>query len=90
MSKPTKDKGSVWVLTSEYNDYDQHGAYFEAVFAKKPTVEELVDFFTTDEKHSLNWANGMEALKYVLHIQGGGGRRGNENSWLCLEEVKLK
>lgn len=31
----------MWILTSEYNDYDQHGAYFEAAFDVKPTFKEL-------------------------------------------------
>jgi len=31
----------VWILTSEYNDYDQHGEYFEAVFAQKPTLQQI-------------------------------------------------
>lgn len=32
---------TVWILTEEYNDYDQHGEYFVAVFADKPTTEQL-------------------------------------------------
>lgn len=89
--KSTKDKGSVWALTSEYNDYDQHGAYFEAVFSKKPTVEELVEFFTTDDKYKWHVSKDpMSALKFILHVQNGGGRMDNEDSWLRLEEVKLK
>lgn len=32
---------SVWVLTSEVNDYNQYGEYFEAVFKDKPTLEQL-------------------------------------------------
>lgn len=31
----------VYVLTSEYNDYNQYGAYFEAVFKEYPTPEQL-------------------------------------------------
>ena len=33
----------VWVLTSDYNLYDQMGEYFEAVFKDKPTAQQLVD-----------------------------------------------
>lgn len=33
---------TVWILTSEVNDYDQYGEYFEAVFKEKPTLEQLM------------------------------------------------
>jgi hypothetical protein len=33
----------IWLLTSEYNDHDQHGQYFVAAFAKKPAIHDLVD-----------------------------------------------
>lgn len=35
----------VYILTREHNDYDQHGAYFEAVFSKQPTSETLAKYF---------------------------------------------
>jgi hypothetical protein len=31
----------VWILTEEYNEHDQHGEYFVAIFKNKPTVEQL-------------------------------------------------
>lgn len=31
----------IWILTSEHNDYNQHGEYFLAAFAAKPTVANL-------------------------------------------------
>lgn len=31
----------MWVITFAVNAYDQEGDYFERVFDKKPTVEEL-------------------------------------------------
>lgn len=33
---------NVWILTTEYNDYDQYGEYFLQAFASKPTPEQLV------------------------------------------------
>lgn len=39
-------KETVWILTSEYNDYDQHGAYFERVWKSKPTKEQLLDYLS--------------------------------------------
>jgi len=34
----------VWVLTEEYNDYDQHGEYYLAVFKREPMEEDLRQF----------------------------------------------
>ena len=31
----------MWVITFAVNAYDQEGDYFERVFDKKPTIEEL-------------------------------------------------
>jgi len=31
----------IYVLVSEYNDYDQHGYYFIAAFKSYPTKEQL-------------------------------------------------
>jgi hypothetical protein len=43
----------VWILTTEYNDYDQHGAYFVAWWPKKPTYEQLGKY--TDHLGRKNW-----------------------------------
>jgi hypothetical protein len=34
-------KGSVWVVTSGINEYNQDGEYFVAVFKNKPSFVEL-------------------------------------------------
>lgn len=34
-------KRSVWILTKEYNEYDQYGEYFKNVYFSKPTAEQL-------------------------------------------------
>lgn len=31
----------MWVLTREYNNYDQHGEYFVAAFKEKPTFAQM-------------------------------------------------
>ena len=66
----------VFVLTEEYNDYDQHGAYFVEVFARRPTNEELTKA-------------GVEAGR-LSHVQAGGGRQGFDDHWYILDEVELK
>lgn len=64
----------VWILTKSYNDYNQYGEYFEAVFSKKPTLEDL-------RKH----ANFSEVG--CNHLLEGGGRIGFEDSWYDLTET---
>jgi len=49
----------VWVLTEEYNDYDQYGEYFINVFANKPTCDQLND--------------AGVSLPEVAHVLNGGG-----------------
>lgn len=62
----------IWVLTKEYNDYDQHGEYFVAAFSAKPTAEQLakVDVHANE----------------ASHVISGGGRRSGEDSWYWLRE----
>lgn len=74
----------VWVLTSSYNDYDQHGEYFEAVFAKKPDLKILAEFFKMKGGKS---GDVMEAVAFLEHVRAGGGRRGTEHMWYGLDEV---
>jgi len=51
----------VWVLTEEFNDYDQHGAYFLAVFKHEPTEADLKQFdyccFGRQDRHDYSWVN---------------------------------
>jgi hypothetical protein len=65
----------VWILTEEYNDYDQYGEYFVAVFANKPTRSQLMshDVLADD----------------VEHVLAGGGRRDCQSDyyrWWHLNE----
>lgn len=34
----------IFILTQEYNAYDQYGAYFIAAFRTRPTFEQLVKY----------------------------------------------
>lgn len=74
----------VWVLTREINEYDQDGAYFEAVFKSKPTVKQIAE-----QLAGSGCAKGdiMNALALCEHILTGGGRQGIEHEWFNLEEV---
>lgn len=63
----------VWILTSEYNDYDQHGEYFEDVFVSKPTVEQIMKRCGCDQQ---------EAERIIA----GGGRIRTEYHWYYLRK----
>lgn len=79
----------VWVLTREINEYNQEGEYFEAVFMKKPTVEQLVGYFTKSEYgRRFEFNDPMTALQFVLHVQNGGGRKATEHEWFNLHPVE--
>ena len=65
----------VWILTEEYNEYDQHGEYFLAVFAEKPTAEKLIKIGVHESE--------------VEHVLSGGCRIKNEHQWYHLKEEVL-
>lgn len=64
---------SIWVLTSEYNDYDQHGEYFVAVFVGKPALEQIQKYCEVGKE-------------YARHILLGGGRINDEYKWYNLRQ----
>ncbi len=56
---------SIWILTEEYNDYDQHGEYFLAAFKEKPSLEELkkYDYDHIGRVHNeYSWCNLEEIV----------------------------
>ncbi len=71
----------VWILTSSYNDYDQHGEYFLAAFKDKPTKQQILDHC---DIHSEFKKEGL-----VDHILSGGGRQNVEYQWFYLEHKEL-
>ena len=68
----------VWVLTEEYNEYDQHGAYFLAVFANKPTPTDL-----------LPWDVSLSEA-FQLMEKGNSREDRYQGSWFYLYEEELK
>lgn len=75
---------SVWVLTEEYNDYDQHGEYFIHAWDHKPSREEL--------KVHINEESRYAQPDYIGYVLNGGGRIDKDNyyddQWYILKEVK--
>ena len=75
----------VWVLTTEHNDYNQHGAYFVAVFQKKPSLAKLAEWFANNE--NISFPSVMAGIAFLEHLLSGGGRKDSEDQWYILEEV---
>ena len=69
----------MWVLTAEYNQYDQFGEYFVACWRQKPTAGQLRDTLNTQEYSDTN---------LIDHLMKGGGRRNYEDQWYELYEIE--
>ncbi len=69
---PSLKKNTLWVLLKEYNDYDQHGAYFECAWLTKPSVDQLRQAGVPSQD--------------LGHVFLGGGRRYDEYEWYLLVE----
>lgn len=70
---------TVWILTEEYNDYNQHGEYLVEVFETKPTKDVLAK--------TVCWEPTSIAIDHLFH---GGGRMKWEDSWYNLRETPLQ
>jgi len=68
-------KETVWVLTEEYNEYNQNGEYFLHAWRSKPTATQL-------SKHVYYNNKGLN------HVLNGGGREKWEDHWYHLKEVE--
>ncbi len=56
----------AWIITAEYNDYDQHGSYFVAWFREKPTFQDIKKLLP------------YETDATIGKLTRGGGRQGSE------------
>lgn len=83
-----KEAKGVWALTREHNSYDQFGTYAVAVFACKPTLQQLADFFSSG-KATHDQSSVMGAVAFLEHLRNGGGRQGTEDVWYNLDFVKF-
>lgn len=72
-----KARTKIWVLTTEMNDYDQHGSYLVAWWETKPLRRELAEILGLEKNASL-----------ITHILSGGGRQDSEYQWWYLKEVE--
>ena len=72
----------LWVLTRSVNDYNQHGDYFVAAWAHKPTEDELAKAASLDLRKKDDRAT-LDNL-----VNNGGGRLKYEDVWYNLLSVK--
>jgi hypothetical protein len=70
-------KPKIWVLTTEYNDYDQHGEYFVAAFLSKPGFDALLEIVGSEK-----------VAERLLAKDSTGGRIGVEHQWWYLREFE--
>lgn len=66
----------IWILTKEYNMYDQMGEYFVAAFKDKPHHTSLTKL-------------GVEQNR-LAHVLNGGGRQKEEDDWYFLREEEIE
>lgn len=64
---------TVWILTTEYNMYDQCGEYFVEVYSTKPSHRDLASHSVPQNR----WR----------HVLNGGGRVHVEDQWWHLREI---
>jgi hypothetical protein len=65
----------MWIVTEEYNAYDQYGEYFIACYGSKPTFAQLKKLIEADDVT-------------IGKLTRGGGRQGTEEIWWNLHEVE--
>lgn len=66
----------MWVVTKEYNDYNQHGEYFVAVYKDKPTFQQLKETLQSEDDVTIG------------KLTRGGGRQNIEDEWYSLIRVE--
>lgn len=67
----------IWILTTSYNDYSQHGAYFVDAWTSKPTEAQI-------KAHVSDWFCGVDVDPVKLLLETGGGRQCSEDQWFEL------
>lgn len=65
----------MYVITAEYNDYNQYGEYFVGIISEL-TLDNIRKIFPDRDKEFLN------------HILNGGGRINYQHCWYNLFEVE--
>ena len=67
---------NIYILTEEWNEYDQHGAYFLAAFVDMPSARDIRVVMARED-------TPMPESE-IAHILKGGGRQKTESVWYHL------
>lgn len=79
---------NCWVLTEEYNAYDQYGEYFICVFEEKPDFTKLKQII--DNEYEPNNRDDPKVEEVVGNlIRKGGGRIRYEFKWFFMKNVEM-
>lgn len=73
----------IWILTKEYNQYNQFGAYYVEAFVNKPTFDQIFDRL----KKFYGYAPTEDEC---YHILSGGGRISDEYMWFTLHHEEIQ
>lgn len=73
----------IWVLTCEYNEYDQHGQYYIKSFKSLPTKEEIKEVISSYIANPTKFKHDFSD-DFLNHVLAGGGRRSVEYQWYNL------
>jgi hypothetical protein len=72
----------IWILTRSENDYNQHGDYFVATWARKPSA------FQVAKALGLNLEMPFQKAIALNLVNNGGGRLDVEETWYHLFEIR--
>lgn len=74
------NRKSMWILTEEYNDYNQHGEYFLTAWLEKPTENQI--------KEMISESYGEYSIEVITKklLSNGGGRIKDQDHWYNLFE----
>ena len=81
-------KETVWVVTKEYNCYDQYGAYFVKVYKEQPTHQQCLNLLL-EENYMTKDQDKKHQDKMAALLMKGGGRYKWEDEWYNLFEEEL-
>lgn len=74
----------IWLVTTSWNDYDQHGEYFIAWFPEKPSVQDVAPLLS---KHIQLPGDIGEALALCLRFLDGEAVGDGSMVTVALKEV---
>lgn len=81
---PMNTTPQSYVLTSQYNEYDQYGSYFIAWFHRKPTAEEICKAIQADGA----LAEIFDYMSLAKRVLVEDARPCSDRVWYTLKQVQ--